>query len=174
MSGCFIFSIHTVFNNPEILSNILGRPANHEVERWDKYYFTEVKNQIDVVFPSKANFKVLHCGIDPAVGCMLGFQTVDGYHTNYPTEIRQRFIDLVKLSESPDSPWKLNILNWGSRLKYFSDGKNVVDLDWDVASRMKVKYVLSKQKLIESDHLKLANAFYDRHYDQAIFFYRIL
>jgi hypothetical protein len=174
MSGCLIFSVHTVFNNPEILSNILGRPVNHDVERWDKYYYTEVRNQIDVVFPDKAKFKVLHCGIDPAVGCMLGFQTVDGYHTNYPAEIRQRFIDLVKLSESNDSPWKSQILNWGSRLKYSLNGKKSVELNWNMAREMNLKYVMSKQKLIESDHLKLANEFYDRHYDQAIFFYRIL
>jgi hypothetical protein len=80
---------------------------------------------------------------------------------------------LIKLDSLPESKQKNSILNWGSKLKYVPSEDDLFDLDWGLARKMKILYVVSNKKIKDQEHLYFAHFFYDVIYDQSLYFYRI-
>lgn len=173
LMASLFFAVYSFSGNEEVLSNIKGSAVSQDVECWNNFYFTGIQDEIDEFFPDKKNFKVIHLGVDPSVGCMLGFRTVDGYHTNYPNQLKDNFKALIKLDSLPESKQKNSILNWGSKLKYVPSEDDLFDLDWGLARKMKILYVVSNKKIKDQEHLYFAHFFYDAIYDQSLYFYRI-
>lgn len=161
-------------SNDEWLSNIKGHCINDSVKQWDAYYYENLGEAIDSDFSHKNGYRVVHFGLDPAIGCYLGFHTIDGYHTNYPLEIKSFFQQIIKLKEKENSAEKHSMLSWGSNLRYFPTRSNHMDLDWNLAKKNNVKYILARHELSPSAHYTLYKKYSDDMYNQALFVYEII
>jgi hypothetical protein len=63
----------------------------------------------------KESYRVASIGIHPAVAALNGFQTIDGYHDNYPLAYKQRLRRLIRFELAKDRRQRHMFEDWGSR-----------------------------------------------------------
>jgi hypothetical protein len=169
-----IFASNSFYSNDELISNVLEKPKNDKVIEWKHYYYSNLEEMINDEFPDRDNYYVINYGLDAAQTCLLGFNTIDGYHTNYPLNNKLLFIDIAKIKEKSDVDRRNNIFNWGSNLKYFPVNESNIELDWELAKKSEVRYILSRYQLSQSKYYSLIREYFDEQYNQSLFVYEIL
>jgi len=96
---------------------------------FDQYYapslFKAIKNDLD---SSGKDIRVVNYGIEPAISLFNGFNTVDGYSTNYPLQYKHRFEKVFSKYSHSDmyEKWgsKVYILTVPNQLDTYSSIKN--------------------------------------------------
>lgn len=174
LATSFCYAIFSIYNNEEWKSNISGYCVDDSVKQWRAYYYENIKDIVAHDFNNSQDYRVIHFGMDPAIGCYLGFKTIDGYHTNYPIEIKNFFAKIIQIDLKENSVEKTSLIEWGSNLRYFPTRPRQINLDWNLAKSSKVKYVLSRYSLMGSEHLKLAKKYFDLEYNQALYVYELI
>lgn len=87
-----------------------------------KEFYTEASfmNIKDVIDRPVDSYKVISVGLHPAVAQYNGFNTLDGYFSNYPLEYKHEFRRIIENELNKDEALKKYFDNWGSRCYAFS------------------------------------------------------
>lgn len=155
LCGAFGFCIFALAKNEEWLSNVTGKKHSEHVENWDTYYGVNKCNELYVLAEPQQTKRVLHYGIDPAVGAFLGYATLDGYHTNYPVILKHDFMELIGPALEFNESYAENIQSWGSKLVLPINAKHEILLNWEKAKIMQLSYIFSAFELENHKHLHL-------------------
>lgn len=96
-------------------------PATSHAVTWEKYYGTEVFEQIDAfIGRDKSWYRVACVGLNPAAAAYNGFYTVDGYSNNYELSYKQAFRKVIAGELEKDEMLAGYFDDWGNRCYLFS------------------------------------------------------
>jgi hypothetical protein len=155
LCGAVGFSIFAIAKNEEWYSNLTNNKSSEHVALWNNYYGVTKSNELYALVTPQKTKRVLHYGLDPAVGAFLGYSTVDGYHTNYPVQIKHDFLDLLEPALGTNKIYLESIQSWGSKLILPVNAKHQVFLNWEKAKSMQLSYIFSAYRLEENNHFHL-------------------
>jgi hypothetical protein len=173
VTGAFAFFVFVVINNDAMLSNISGKRYSIVVEQWNTYYLQDIAPTLKEEIPPSIEYRVAHYAINPAVGAFLGYQTIDGYHNNYPLKAKRDFQQLISPMLAPQSAYAKKLSDWGSVLTLPTNMDNTVKLDWELAREKKIRYIFSSVSLSTSNKYELVNHHSGPSSKQDLFVYQL-
>lgn len=86
-------------------------------EFYDHELFNEIK---DYIGKDQNEYRIGCVGFVPAIASVNGFNTVDGYSTNYPLEYKYKFRKVIEKELEKNNELKSYYDNWGNRCYLFS------------------------------------------------------
>ncbi len=173
ISGAFVFVIYVLSNNAEWLSNVSGKSHAGQTAKWNDYYKTEYLNELHRDLPPTKEFRIIHYRMDPAVGAFLGYQTADGYHTNYPVQLKHEFVKLISPMLSSDQEYAENLTVWGSRLYIPKASSDEIQLDMGIVKEKNIRYIFSSTQLNGNDNFELLQKYQHSDDKKATYVYQI-
>lgn len=129
--------------------------------------FSKIKSEINY----NKNQKVIAFGFHPSVLTYNGFYSADGYSQAYYLKDKLKFRELIKPGLDKYPKYQDYFDNWGGRAYIFSEEvsyepskqKNYINvdlpIDFNIAKKMRIKYVMSNNPLIINENLKFVGSF---------------
>ncbi|MBO5292721.1 MAG: hypothetical protein J6B10_06020 [Lachnospiraceae bacterium] len=122
-AGLLLAAAVTVLWQSDLKKNVrqlLGPDTSHAVT-WEKYYGTEIFEEIKDFLPKEQNrYRVASVGLNPAVAAYNGFYTVDGYSNNYELSYKHAFREVIAGELEKDEALRRYFDDWGNRCYLFS------------------------------------------------------
>ena len=150
--------IITYKNNPAELKNFLFDKKNYKKDikfsrlksnfTFDSYYKFETYKQIKSIVKDD---KVMSIGIDPMIAVMNDIKVIDGYHTIYSLDYKEKFRKII-VKELEISEFLKNYYdNFGNRVYAFYNDKTNLLINFKEAKNLGAKYVISSFSISHKD-----------------------
>jgi hypothetical protein len=111
----------TLFANDEILNNYRNLLGYQKKPDAGQFFAKETWQQIaDHIGRDKAEYRIAHLGLNPAISLYNGFATIDGLQAIYPLEHKQYMVDVMSDELLEDEALMRYIHTWGNRCYFFS------------------------------------------------------
>lgn len=121
--------------------------VNNQVWRWNDFYAEELFEEIKSALHYEGEWSVAY-GLDPAVLQYNGIRTLDGYYSNYPSEYKEKWEQLIlpvlEESDSVEAYWRES---GGIRAYIYST-------EWDTPGKHSISNIQSADMLINPDVLR--------------------
>ena len=117
-----------MFSKSNAISGLLSK-SNYI--SYNQFYATELFDQIkkDIKQPIDS-FKVISIGIEPMIAMYNGFNTLDGYVTDYKKSYKVNFRKIIEKELDKSEHWRSYFDNWGSRCYVFVSELEFIGKDY--------------------------------------------
>jgi Protein of unknown function (DUF6044) len=146
-----------------------------EIYTFNDYFakntFDYIKKDINKPLNS---YKVMCLGIQPSVIVYNNIQTIDGYNSFYDVEYKHKFRKIIEKELELNSIHKKYFDKWGSRC-YIFDNQNIdfdnfnfkleineLQLNYEIAKKMRVKYLISTYSIKNHQSLEIFKIYKDK------------
>jgi hypothetical protein len=147
-----LFQLVISVSNHELWQN-RKKPTYSEFYNVDTY--SRIKSELDK--HDSKNYKVVSVGLDPVIAQFNGFETLDGYFSDYPLSEKKKFREIISGELARNEELRIYFDDWGSRKYIFSselkNGNRNIDrlvVDYYRLKNNGVNYILSNVTINEN------------------------
>ena len=112
---------------------------------FDGYYNVKNYKEFSKIIENKRTISI---GVDPMVAVYNNIKVLDGYHTFYPLEYKNKFRQIISRELENNNFLKNYYDNWGSRVYSFINNPNDILINFDKAKIVGAEYVISKYEIL--------------------------
>ena len=135
---------------------------------FDNYFKIETYKKIKKIV---GDSRVASIGLDPMIAPMNDIGVIDGYHSIYTLDYKNKFRKIIENELEKNSQLKDYYDNWGNRVYLFYNDKNNLLIDFKEAKNVGADFIISAFP-IENENLKIACPKCE--YNNQLYLYKIL
>ena len=135
---------------------------------FDNYFQIETYKKIKKIVGTS---RVASIGVDPMIAPMNDISVIDGYHSIYTLNYKNKFRKIIEKELEKNSQLKDYYDNWGNRVYLFYNDKNNLLIDFKEAKNIGADFIISSFP-IENESLKIACS--KCKYNNQLYLYKIL
>ena len=135
---------------------------------FDNYFKIETYKKIKKIV---GDSRVASIGVDPMIAPMNDIGVIDGYHSIYTLDYKNKFRKIIENELEKNSQLKDYYDNWGNRVYLFYNDKNNLLIDFKEAKNVGADFIISAFP-IENENLKIACPKCE--YNNQLYLYKIL